>query len=47
VRASSVACYDSQVFVKKAPGATTADARAAVRAVATRYSGTTVMDVYY
>jgi len=36
--------YDSQVFVKKTPGVTTAAALAAVRAVATRYSGTTVMD---
>ena len=36
--------YDSQVFVKKAPGVTTAAALAAVRAVATGYSGTTVMD---
>ena len=36
--------YDSQVFVKKAPGVTTAAALTAVRAVATRYSGTTVMD---
>jgi putative ABC transport system permease protein len=36
--------YDSRVFVKKAPGVTTAAALAAVRAVATRYSGTTVMD---
>jgi len=36
--------YDSRVFVKKAPGASTAAALAAVRAVATRYSGTTVMD---
>jgi putative ABC transport system permease protein len=36
--------YDSQVFVKKAPGVTTPAALTAVRAVATRYSGTTVMD---
>ena len=36
--------YDSQVFAKKAPGVTTAAALAAVRAVATGYSGTTVMD---
>jgi putative ABC transport system permease protein len=36
--------YDTRVFVKKAPGVTTAAALAAVRAVATRYSGTTVMD---
>jgi putative ABC transport system permease protein len=36
--------YDSQVFVKKAPGVTTTAALAAVRAVATRYSGTSVMD---
>jgi len=36
--------YDSRVFVKKAPGYSTAAALAAVRAVATKYSGTTVMD---
>jgi putative ABC transport system permease protein len=36
--------YDSQVFVKKAPGVSTAAALTAVRAVATTYSGTTVMD---
>jgi putative ABC transport system permease protein len=36
--------YDTQVFVKKAPSVSTATALAAVRAVATRYSGTTVMD---
>jgi putative ABC transport system permease protein len=36
--------YDSRVFVKKAPGGSTAAALAAVRAVATKYSGTTVMD---
>jgi putative ABC transport system permease protein len=36
--------YDTRVFVKKAPGASTAAALAAVRAVATKYSGTTVMD---
>ena len=36
--------YDAQVFVKKAPGVSAAAALAAVRAVATRYSGTTVMD---
>ena len=36
--------YDSRVFAKKAPGVTTATALAAVRAVAARYSGTTVMD---
>jgi putative ABC transport system permease protein len=36
--------YDSRVFVKKAPGVTTAAALAAVRGVAARYSGTTVMD---
>jgi putative ABC transport system permease protein len=36
--------YDSRVFAKKAPGVTTAAALAAVRAVATKYSGTTVMD---
>lgn len=36
--------YDTQVFVKKAPGVTTSAALTAVRAVATKYSGTTVMD---
>ncbi|HUY51151.1 MAG TPA: FtsX-like permease family protein [Streptosporangiaceae bacterium] len=36
--------YDSQVFVQKAPGVSTAAALAAVRAVASKYSGTTVMD---
>src|SRR5215471_7780490 len=36
--------YDSQVFVKKAPGASNAAALAAVRAAADRYSGTSVMD---
>jgi len=36
--------FDSQVFVKKAPAVTTATALAAVRKVATRYSGTEVMD---
>ena len=36
--------YDSRVFVKKAPGVSTAAALAAVRAVANKYSGTTVMD---
>jgi putative ABC transport system permease protein len=36
--------YDSRVFVKKAPGVSTAAALAAVRAVAAKYSGTTVMD---
>jgi putative ABC transport system permease protein len=36
--------YDSQVFVKKAPGVSTAAALAAVRKVATSYSGTSVMD---
>jgi putative ABC transport system permease protein len=36
--------YDSRVFVKKAAGVRTASALTAVRAVATRYSGTTVMD---
>src|SRR6266536_5886 len=36
--------YDMRVFVKKAPGVSTAAALAAVRGVATRYSGTTVMD---
>jgi putative ABC transport system permease protein len=36
--------YDSQVFIKKAPGVSTATALAAVRRIATAYSGTTVMD---
>ena len=36
--------YDSQVVAKKAPGASNATALKAVRAVATKYSGTTVMD---
>jgi putative ABC transport system permease protein len=36
--------YDSLVVVQKAPGVGTAAALAAVRAVATKYSGTTVMD---
>jgi putative ABC transport system permease protein len=36
--------YDSQVFIKKAPDASTAAALAAVRGIATKYSGTTVMD---
>ena len=36
--------YDAQVFVKKMPGVSTAAALAAVRTVATKYSGTTVMD---
>ena len=36
--------YDSRVFVKKAPAVSTAAALAAVRGVATKYSGTTVMD---
>jgi putative ABC transport system permease protein len=36
--------YDAQVLVKKAPGVSTAAALTAVRAVATKYSGTTVMD---
>ena len=36
--------YDSQIFVKKAPGVTTAAALAAVRQIATKYSGTSVMD---
>ena len=36
--------YDSRVFVKKAADVSTAAALAAVRAVATKYSGTTVMD---
>ncbi len=36
--------YDSRVFVKKAPGVSAAAALTAVRAVADRYSGTTVLD---
>ena len=36
--------YDNQVFVKKAPGVTTAAALAAVRQIAAKYSGTSVMD---
>jgi putative ABC transport system permease protein len=36
--------YDSQIVVQKAPGVGAAAALAAVRAVATRYSGTSVMD---
>jgi putative ABC transport system permease protein len=36
--------FDSQVFVKKAPGVTTAAALAAVRKIASGYSGTSVMD---
>ena len=36
--------YDSQIFVKKAPGVTTAAALVAVRQIATKYSGTSVMD---
>jgi putative ABC transport system permease protein len=36
--------YDSQVVVQKAPGVSAAAALAAVRAVATRYSGTSVLD---
>ncbi|HET7245182.1 MAG TPA: FtsX-like permease family protein, partial [Streptosporangiaceae bacterium] len=36
--------YDSKVVVQKAPGVSAAAALAAVRAVATRYSGTSVMD---
>ena len=36
--------YDSQVFIKKAPGVSNAAALAAVRGIATKYSGTTVMD---
>jgi putative ABC transport system permease protein len=36
--------YDTQVFVKKAPKVSMAAALAAVRAAATKYSGTTVMD---
>jgi len=36
--------YDSAVVIQKAPGTSTAAALQAVRAVATRYSGTSVMD---
>lgn len=36
--------FDSQVFVKKAPGVSMAAALAAVRAAAKKYSGTSVMD---
>ena len=36
--------YDSLVFVQKAPGVSTSAALTAVRAVAAKYSGTTVMD---
>jgi putative ABC transport system permease protein len=36
--------YDSAVVVQKAPGVSTEAALKAVRAIATRYSGTTVMD---
>src|SRR5215831_17368555 len=36
--------YDSAVVIQKAPGTSTAAALRAVRAVATRYSGTSVMD---
>lgn len=36
--------YDSAVVIQKAPGASTAAALTAVRALATKYSGTTVMD---
>jgi putative ABC transport system permease protein len=36
--------YDSRVYVKKAPGVSTAATLTAVRAVADNYSGTTVMD---
>jgi putative ABC transport system permease protein len=36
--------YDSKVVVQKAPGVSTAAALRAVRAIATTYSGTSVMD---
>jgi putative ABC transport system permease protein len=36
--------YDSQIVIQKAPGVSTAAALTAVRAVATGYSGTSVMD---
>ena len=36
--------YDSAVVIQKAPGTSTAAALKAVRAIATKYSGTTVMD---
>ena len=36
--------YDSAVVIQKAPGTSTAAALTAVRAIATKYSGTTVMD---
>ena len=36
--------YDSAVVMQKAPGTSTAAALKAVRAIATKYSGTTVMD---
>jgi len=36
--------YDSKIVVQKAPGVSTTAALAAVRAVAARYSGTSVMD---
>jgi putative ABC transport system permease protein len=36
--------YDSQIVVQKAPGVSTAAALKAVRAIASRYSGTSVMD---
>jgi putative ABC transport system permease protein len=36
--------YDSAVVIQKAPGASTAAALKAVRAIATKYSGTSVMD---
>jgi putative ABC transport system permease protein len=36
--------YDSAVMIQKAPGTSTAAALKAVRAIATKYSGTTVMD---
>ena len=36
--------FDRQVFVKKAPGATSAAAPAAVHKIASSYSGTSVMD---
>jgi putative ABC transport system permease protein len=42
--ANFAARYDSQVFVKKAPGVSNAAALAAVRVTASGYSGTTVMD---
>jgi putative ABC transport system permease protein len=36
--------YDSAVVIQKAPGTSTAAALSAVRAIATKYSGTSVMD---